>query len=139
MYEYCRVIHVEDTDASGVIFFTNIQKIALEAFEEWLFSKGVSLDHIFRQASFLLPIVHAEANYLSLVSVGDRLCARMTVYRIGSSSFTVSSQMINQQGVLVATVSIVHVVMDKKTNKSCPIPEEIRSLLQTLMFESIKA
>lgn len=139
MYEYCKVIHVGDTDASGSVFFAKLQIIALEAFEEWLHTQGFSLDEMFKKESFLMPIVHAEANYLALVSVGDRLKICMTVYRVGTSSFTVASHMYNQKEVLVATVSIVHVVMDKATSKSCPIPEKMRALLQTLIFQSMQA
>ena len=36
MFLYKRVVRIEDTDATGYIYFANLLKMGLEAFEEFL-------------------------------------------------------------------------------------------------------
>ena len=49
MFIYHRLIHVQDTDATGVLYFANELQIALEAFEEFLLTQGFSIGEMVRK------------------------------------------------------------------------------------------
>lgn len=109
-------IYLRDTDATGVIYFTELQRIALEAFEDHF-----DLKKMLSQENFLLPIVHAEADYKVPLRCGDEVEISFTLTP-GISSLTVSYQ-IMLRDVLAAAVTIVHVAVDRQTLVSIPLPE----------------
>jgi 1,4-dihydroxy-2-naphthoyl-CoA hydrolase len=134
MYQYERVVRVADTDATGVIYFANVQKIALEALEECLRQRGHYLDQIFQESSFLLPIVHAEADYFAPIRVGYVLTVQMKVASIGTTSFSLSYHLCTAHvEQIVATVRMTHVIIDKVQGGAIPIPQDLLTFLETLM------
>lgn len=133
MHSYSRVVKMGDTDATGVVYFANIQKIALEAFEDYLFKKGFSLEKMIQEEDYLLPIVHASADYLSPIKAGDEIYVLLHCSHIGTSSFTLKSHIhVLETDVVVATVTIVHVTLDKYINRSTAIPQNFLELLKAI-------
>ena len=63
MYEQERIIRLRETDATGVLFFSEKLKLALEVFESYLYDKGITVQQMIEASEFLMPIVHAEADY----------------------------------------------------------------------------
>ena len=134
MHEYKRMVRMADTDASGGIYFANVQMIALEAFEDFLHKSGYCLDSIITEGDFVFPIVHTEADYLSAMRVGDELNVQMKVTHIGNSSFAIKYNIFSlRTDLIVAAVGITHVVMCKETKVSIPIPQELFRLLEKEM------
>jgi len=120
MFRYKRVIRVRDTDATGALYFTNQLQIGLEAFEEFLLQKGFSLGEMVSQGDYLLPIVHAEANFMAPLLIGDSVELTL-VFKWGTTSFTHSSEIFKGRK-RVGTVSIVHVVYCSRTKAPISIP-----------------
>ncbi|MCK4934675.1 MAG: acyl-CoA thioesterase [Simkaniaceae bacterium] len=119
---------MQDTDASGALYFTNQLQIALEAFETYLTLKQFSLSHLITNGDFLLPIVHSEANYFSPLFLGDHVMVALKVGEIGDSSFTLNFDFIKED-VLVGTVQIIHVSVSRKTKKSISIPNSLIKII----------
>ena len=131
MFTYKTRIHLRDTDATGVLYFTEQLRLALETFEAYLHSQGISLRVILQTTPFLLPIVHAEADYFAPLQVGDPVEITWSVEKIGSSSFTSQFSFFDPARKLeVGKACIVHVVISRETKKSIPIPEMILRSLQ---------
>ena len=127
-FKYRRVIRVQDTDATGFLYFANQLQIGLEAFEEFLLQKGFSLGEMVSRGKFFLPIVHAKADFMAPLIIGDTIEATLT-FQIGTTSFTHTSDIL-KSGEKVGNVSIVHVVYCPKTQSSIPIPPEFKALLK---------
>lgn len=121
-------IRLRDTDATGVLYFTEQLRMALEALEDCF-----SLKEMIEKDNFLMPIVHAEADYYSPLKVGDEVEISISCEKIGTSSFTLSYRFYCPVRQLDAgKVSIVHVTVSKESGKSIPIPERVSTLLQAL-------
>ena len=117
MFLYKRVVRIEDTDATGYIYFANLLKMGLEAFEEFLYSESFSLQKMVESKKILMPIVHSEADFFSPITVGNRIDIQLTVSHIGKKSFTHSSEfIINRKKVGKST--IVHVAFSPALNQS---------------------
>ncbi len=130
-YHYDRTVRMADTDASGVIYFASIQKIALEAFEEFLLSSGFELAKVMLSGPLLVPIVHVEADYLAPVYVGELLRVEMKLAKTGVTSFTLKYNIFSSEhDLVVATLAMTHVVIAKDSKKSVPIPQELLSMLE---------
>lgn len=122
-------IRLRDTDATGVLYFTEQLRMALEAFED-----RFSLREMIEAQNFLMPIVHAESDYFAPLKVGDEVEISASCTKIGTSSFTLHYRFFcPKRQIEVGRVSIVHVTVSKETEKSIPIPDPIGALLQSLL------
>ena len=116
-----RRVSLADTDATGILYFTNLLKFATEAFEEFLESKGSSLFQMISNGEFLLPIVSVKSNYVAPLFVGDQIILKLRLAKIGTTSIELHTD-IKKDDVLVGQVEIVHVFTSKATMKKVEIP-----------------
>lgn len=129
MYQRTRIICLRETDATGVIYFSELFKLALEVFEAYLYEKQFTLQHMIEQKAFLMPIVHAEADYTSPLRVGDRVSIELTTERIGTSSFTLKT-LFSCRDNPIGIVKIVHATVSPQSGRSIPIPRILLDALQ---------
>lgn len=133
MFYYTSRIHLRDTDATGVLFFTEQLRLALEAFEEAIRSQGIALMALLEELHCLMPIVHAEADYFSSLEMEDLVEIAVKLERIGRTSFTLHYQFSKpEDAAIVGTASIVHVTISKETKTKIPLPHKLITLLQGL-------
>ncbi len=132
MFTYETTLRLRDTDAAGVLYFANIYNYAHEAIEAFLDSAGMNVGTILRSPSYALPVVHAEADYRRPILPGDRMRIQVQLERMGDTSFTFLYRMTNIEGEETAQVRIVHVVVDRQSGKSKPVPSELSAVLQQL-------
>jgi 1,4-dihydroxy-2-naphthoyl-CoA hydrolase len=130
MFVYQRKIRVQDTDATGVLYFANQLQIGLEAFEEFMHTQGFKIGEMIQKNKFLLPIVHAEADFFAPIYLSDELELDLTFPKVGTTSFTHMSE-VKKKGKKVGVVSIVHVVSCPVKNKGIPIPQELKEIFVT--------
>jgi 1,4-dihydroxy-2-naphthoyl-CoA hydrolase len=121
-----------ETDATGVLYFAQQLRMAQEAFEWFLESASSSLGKWLKEDKYLLPIVHAEADFLRPLRVGDEIEICLALEHLGNSSFTLSSSFFLEEEVLAGKTRIVHVVIDRGTWQSTPIPPELIQCLHVL-------
>lgn len=131
MFIYRTHVRLKDTDATGVLYFAEQFRMALEAFEEFLKERGFSLRELLG-SPYLMPVVHAEGDYLAPVMVGDKLEISLKVVKLGISSITLQSTFHDpERKIDVGRVEIVHVVVDREKRTSVPIPDFLRTLLES--------
>jgi 1,4-dihydroxy-2-naphthoyl-CoA hydrolase len=132
MYVWRTTVKLHDTDSAGLLFFAHQFKIAHDCYEAMLASIGFSLSWVIRESDFLLPIVHAESDFIKPLGVDDPLELHLRVEKLGVSSYTLFHDIQNAGGETVGTVRTVHVVVDKKTGRKTAIPEKFRAALAAL-------
>ena len=133
MFLYRTQVRLKDTDATGVLYFTEQFRMALEAFEEFLKERGFSLKQLL-DSSYLMPIVHAEGDYFAPLIVGDELEISLKVAKLGTSSVTLECSFYDPHRKMdVGKVRIVHVVVDKEKRIPLPIPNFLRMILESEM------
>jgi len=132
MSTYKTKIHLHDTDAAGLLFFSHQFAIIHDAYEALLESIGFGFATLIRKKSYFLPIVHAESDYKAPLFVGDEISIHITVEHIGTTSFTFAYTIRNKKKQVVGTARTVHVTTDKRTRKKIPLPSTMRIALQGL-------
>ncbi len=132
MYTYQTKIKLHETDAAGLLFFSQQFKLVHDAYEALLETIGFSFAELIRNRDYFLPIVHAESEYKHPLFVGDPIEIQVIVEHIGTTSFTFSYTLLNTKREIVGTASTVHVTMDKKTHTKIPIPKEMRAKIENL-------
>ncbi|MFC1493010.1 acyl-CoA thioesterase [candidate division KSB1 bacterium] len=115
MYKVSSKITLSDTDAAGILYFSNIFVKAHEAYEELLADMGIDLNNAIKNKEYSIPIVHAEADYKSPLVPGDVVDIYLYIGNIGESSFTLDYDFYRDDNItLAAKVKTVHATIDKK-------------------------
>ena len=135
MYIYQTKIKLHETDAAGLLFFSNQFKLVHDAYECVLENIGFGFAELVRDHDFFLPIVHAEADFKASLFVGDVVEIQVRMSDVGTTSFTFDYQLINSKKTLVGTAKTVHVTMDKKTSTKIPLPKMMRKKVELLLTE----
>lgn len=126
------VIKLFETDATGVLYFVQQLRLAQETLECYLDASDMPLGKWLQEGNYFLPIVHVEADFHQPLRVGDEIEIRLSLERFGNSSFTLSTVFLLPGEILAGKASIVHVVIDRATWQSCPIPPLLIELLSGL-------
>jgi acyl-CoA thioesterase FadM len=71
------------------------------------------------------PLVHAEAEYLAPMRFGDAVVVHVVKVRCGTSAATVGYRIVSENGRPLAVGHTVHVFVDGKTFRPCPIPPDV--------------
>lgn len=132
MYIYQTKIKLHETDAAGLLFFSNQFKIIHDAYESLLETIGFSFQELIRNKNYFLPIVHAQSDYKLPLFVGDVIEIQVKVTHIGKTSFTFSYQLLNAKKEIVGTAQTVHVTIDKSQHKKIPLPADMREKIEHL-------
>jgi 1,4-dihydroxy-2-naphthoyl-CoA hydrolase len=124
-------VRLAQTDAAGVVFFTEPLAIAHLAWEALLDALDQPVARILRERRFALPIVEASTRILRPVHVGDDVDVAITLEKLGRSS-VVASHALTVGEALVAQCRTVHVAVDGQ-GQSTPLPEALATGLTRLL------
>lgn len=133
MFSYKINVRFHQTDAAGRLFFGQIFMIAHDVFQELLGSIGLGISSILNESSFILPVVHAEADYKRPIFADETLAIHAQIEELGRCSFTTSYQFFNVEGEMAALVKIVHVAVDRLSKKKIPLPSILKDAFQKFM------
>ena len=131
MYTYQTTIRLHHTDAAGVVFFSNLFVIAHDAYESFLESH-LPLNTLLTDGAYIIPIVHAEADYLLPLSLSETISVELSLEQTGTSSFNLGYVIKNSKMETTVRLKTIHAVQLKDDGKTIPIPESLRQALETL-------
>lgn len=115
-------IRMHDTDAAGHLFFGALFRIAHDALEDFAASEGFSLGKLLEKKELFFVIVHAAADYVAPLRLGDKVEVQITVSKVGQRSFSVDYRFL-KGGEEAARAKTVHVAINPSSWKPCPLPE----------------
>ncbi len=131
VYEF--QVRLHDTDGAGVLFYAHLFRHIHDAYESFMGSIGFPLPELIAPsltaASLALPIVHAEADYLSPLRHGDRVCVRLAVAEIRTRSFALDYVLSDQCARLCARGRTVHAMAVADNRANARLPEGLRHAL----------
>jgi 1,4-dihydroxy-2-naphthoyl-CoA hydrolase len=123
-------VRLAQTDAAGVVFFTEPLAIAHLAWEALLDELGQPVARILSERRFALPIVEASTRILRPVRVGDDVEVAISLEKLGRSS-VVALHGLCVDGAVVSQCRTVHVAVDAQ-GRTTPLPEELAAGLARL-------
>ncbi|KJH69976.1 acyl-CoA thioesterase [Aliterella atlantica] len=113
-FTYNRIIHFQDTDAAGVVYFTNILSMCHEAYEASLLAANINLKTFFSNAAVAVPIVHADVDFLRPLYCGDEVQISLQPRLLGDSEFEVEYQVLGERLMAKAVTRHVCIGGDRK-------------------------
>jgi YbgC/YbaW family acyl-CoA thioester hydrolase len=126
-------VKLHDVDAAGVVFFANVFRIAHDVYEQFLKEMGYSFRERFAAGDFIIPVAHAEADYLHPLRVGDAVEITAEVTEIGDHSFVMRFQFADGNGRVTVRANTIHVAVDGRTFQAIKLPEDFRKRLVAAM------
>jgi acyl-CoA thioester hydrolase len=82
-------------------------------------------------------VIETQCQYFSSVAFPDRITAAVRVSKLGTSSVRYEVGIFREDELTAAAQGhFVHVYVDRVTRKSTALPDNVRTLLQTILLES---
>lgn len=131
MYTHQTTIRLHHTDAAGIVFFSNLFVIAHDAYESFLESH-LPLSSILWDGKYIIPIIHAEADYLLPLRLSEKISVELSLEKTGESSFALGYMIKNSQQEIAARLSTTHAVRLKENQEKISIPGPIKTALESL-------
>ncbi len=128
-YKHQITIPFQDIDAAGIVFFAHLFRYAHESYEQFMSAHDHSLADILQNGEYLLPLVHAEADYRQPLHHNEAITIELSVKKLGESSFTLQYHCRDSKGKVRAVIETVHVTLDASQKKPIPIPDSLRTVL----------
>lgn len=122
-----RNVRFQEVDAAGTIYYSRVFEYFGDCYVELLERGGVSVPAIMAQQAWFAPLVHAEAAYLAPMRFGDAVTVSIVRVKAGTSAATVGYRIVSPEGRGLAVGHTVHVWVDTKTFRPCPIPSDVRA------------
>ncbi len=130
MFAYATTIKMRDVDAAGVLFYGRYFGLAHDAYEAFMESCGYSSARIMNDEPFIIPVVHAEADYHIPLRLGDAATIQVHADEVKRRAYRIICEMRTPEGKIACMVRTTHMTVDKAKKKSIPLPESLREALQ---------
>jgi len=123
-------VYFYDADPAGIIFYANLFKYVHAAYEDFLRNLYTQRNFFFDK-DYILPIIHAEADYLMPIRVGDELRIDVSVSTLKNSSFELNYRFYKDKDKFAAVAKTVHVCVLKKEFNKIELPKDFYAKLKT--------
>lgn len=121
-------LRFRDADPAQIMFFGNILGLAHDAYEDFVVALGYAWKDWFRKGEIIVPIRHAESDFLAPFQPGQVYQIAVTVAQMKDSSFQ-TKYVFSKDGKTHAVVKLVHAVIHSQTMQKAPLPQELRARL----------
>ena len=134
-FEKHQLIRFHNCDPAGIVFYPEYLVIIDELIEDW-FNEGmrISFADLHSNERIGVPAARIEVDFLAPSKIGDVLCLRLFVQRIGNKSFTLKVEASVDEKVRLRAI-LVRVVADINGLRSIPIPESLRAKMQKYLLD----
>ncbi|NMG60479.1 acyl-CoA thioesterase, partial [Geitlerinema sp. P-1104] len=123
---YQHTIHLEDTDAAGVVYFARLLSICHYAYEAAIAEAGVNLAQLLAEGDLAIPIVEAQIRFLAPLYLGDEVTIEVVPNIIKASQFQVNYTIAKLGSDRpVSQASTHHVCINPKTRQRQPLTPQL--------------
>lgn len=120
-----------DVDKAGIIFYGAYVRFFEIAETELFRAAGLPYSEVFDRFDMWLPRVHLECDFRYPPRLDDHLRVAAYFTAFGTSSITINFDVLHLEAHKLAAVGHeVLVCMSRKTQKSMPLPAELRAVLE---------
>jgi 4-hydroxybenzoyl-CoA thioesterase len=120
-------------DPAGIVFYPRYLEMFNDIIEDWCREDlKFSFPEIVGQRGWGLPTVHLDVDFVAPSFYGETLSAALSLLSVGASSMRVQIVMSGPNGEDRLRGQVVLVLMDRRTYRSIPIPEDVRARLTAL-------
>lgn len=123
------LVHFEDCDPSGIIFFPNYFIMMNRTVEDWLAHIGKPLTSLIFERRMGIPTAQIDTTFVAPSFFGDKLEFRMSPLKLGTSSLSLQHVVCGHDGSVRLRTNQLLVATSLQTHRSIPWPEDIRAAI----------
>lgn len=131
-------ILVADTDLSGMVYYDRYYRRAEAGYLELVRAAGASVRELFEER-FVTPAASSRCDYFAPVRVDDNIRQVAFFTQSGVSSQTTQHHFLNEEGVQVASVEVVRVVVDVETQQKVSLARVLEETPKSNLARVIRA
>ncbi len=133
IYSYRSTAYWNETDAAGIVHFSNYFRYCERAEEEFFKKLLGGFPGILSKFSVIVPRVKASCEYHSPIYPHDDFRVDIVDIVLGGKSIRYRFEVFNEsRGIKAADCEIVIAIVDPRTMKSIEIPIQLRELLKSI-------
>ncbi len=128
-------IRFDDVDGAGIVYYPQFFHFCHKAFEDF-FDNAASISYpdLINVQRRGFPTVAIESEFTASLSYGDTALVKLEVSNIGRTSAQFNYEIRRKvDSRLCFTASITVVFMDLESGSAVPIPDSMRSLLESML------
>lgn len=129
MFSTKQKVYFYDADPAGIIFYASLFKYVHAAYEDFMRNLHTERNFFFDR-DYILPIIHAEADYVKPIKVGEELRIEVVVSALKNSSFELSYKFYKNEDQFTAIAKTVHVCVLKEHFKKIELPQNFYDKLK---------
>lgn len=123
-FEHKTTVLFSQVDSVGIAFFGRIFEHCHAALEAMLEAGGLPLRSLIEEGTWVMPLVHASADFKRPMRLGDKITVRMELAEVSGGSLTFDYELLGDDGKARATARFVHAVIDKARFKGRRVPKQ---------------
>ncbi|MFT7771609.1 acyl-CoA thioesterase [Roseateles sp.] len=131
-FEREQTVRFGHCDPAGIVFYPRYFEMLNELVEDW-FAHGLGLPfaQLIVQRRIGMPTARLDTRFKRISRLGDRLCQRLYVERVGGSSLMLAIAFDGSDGTRVEFDQLL-VCTSLDTHRPQPLPADLRVALETL-------
>jgi len=133
MYAGLTTVRFGDIDEAGIVYYPRFFHYFHVVYEDFLSEKIIPLHVLLGQRRVGFPVVNIQAAFLTPLFYGDVCPVELFVTKVGRSSVCYHYRLFRPNGMLSSEAIIHTACMDIDTQRSIPIPDDIRTGLEGLL------
>ena len=128
-------IRFDDVDGAGIVYYPQFFHLCHKAFEDFFDdAASVSYPQLINERRRGFPTVAIQSDFSAPLRYGDIAMVKLEIEKIGRSSATFSYEIRRKQDSrLCFSARITKVYMDLESDSVLPIPDDIRSLWESIL------
>jgi len=128
-------IRFDDVDGAGIVYYPQFFHLCHKAFEDFFDdAASVSYPQMINENRRGFPTVAIHSDFSAPLRYGDIALVKMEIDTIGRSSATFNYEIRRKRdSKLCFSARIIKVFMDLDNNRVLPVPDDIRSLWESLL------
>ena len=128
-------IRFDDVDGAGIVYYPQFFHLCHKAFEDFFDdAASVSYPQLINERRRGFPTVAIQSDFSAPLRYGDIAMVKLEIEKIGRSSATFSYEIRRKQdSKLCFSARITKVYIDLESDSVLPIPDDIRSLWESIL------
>jgi YbgC/YbaW family acyl-CoA thioester hydrolase len=128
-------IRFDDVDGAGIVYYPQFFHLCHKAFEDFFDdAASISYPKLINDFRRGFPTVAIHSDFFAPLHYGDLVIVKLVLERIGRSSVIFNYEIRRKQdSELCFSTQITKVFMDLDAYKVLPIPDDIQSLLESML------
>jgi acyl-CoA thioesterase FadM len=134
LHRHLHRVRFQEIDAAGIVFFARVFDLIHDGYAAFLAARGLPLGELLARSSWVLPLAHAEADFLRPLKLDDELAIGPVCAAFDKGRLELGHRVVLARDDTAAAIGrTAHVVVARADWKKIEPPPELRAAFADLI------